>query len=147
MSTAEVTSVAYKKGNWLRYILWTLAVICVGLLTVVFVNMMKGSTSASAPVGYKFALVDNVTDGQTRTTYYIYDARVIVENANTEGDTTNREALVYDNIDTSSLAYDAENIPESEECESLDNCATNRKLISSVKKLISHQASREYTGY
>ena len=78
---AELTSVAYKKGNWMRYTLWATAALCIAILFSTFFNMMNGEISAAVPAGYRFSVVDNYTEGSNlRTTYYIYDNHIIVSN-------------------------------------------------------------------
>ena len=46
MSAAELSNVAYKKGNWMRYALWALAAICIIALTIAFVNVMNEAASS-----------------------------------------------------------------------------------------------------
>ena len=141
---AQINNVAYKKGNWMRYLLWGLAAICIGLLIYTFTTTMNSTFSASIPSGYRFAVSDQYAEGSSlRTTYYIYDDKVLVENENYTEDSANRSVFIYDNVDTSSLSYDANETAEI--CE-LGTCRTYTKVLSSVKKLLSGKASREYIG-
>ena len=77
---ANISNVAYKKGNWMRYTLWALGIVCIGVLIYTFVFTMSGEVSASVPEGYKFSVTDNYANGsKTRTTYYVYDDRILAE--------------------------------------------------------------------
>ena len=144
MSGAELTSVAYKKGNWMRYTLWATAAICIAILFSTFFNMMNGEISAAVPTGYKFAVTDNYNEGShLRTTYYVYDNHIIVEDESFEADTVNRTVMVYDGISTTSLSLDTEDITEV--CE-LGSCHQAPKVLSVVKQLISRRPGREYIG-
>ena len=142
--TAKLTSVAYKKGNWMRYILWGLGAICITILFSTFFNMMNGDISAAVPEGYKFAVTDNYTEGSNvRTTYYIYSNKIVVEDESFAPDTVNRTVMVYDGINTASLSLDSEDTTEL--CE-LGSCHEAPKVLSVVKQLVSRQPGREYIG-
>lgn len=143
--SGEVSSVAYKKGNWMRYTIWGLGVICIGLLIYTFVQMMEGNVSASVPEGYKFAVTNNYNEGsKIRTTYYVYDDRILVESESFEDDKNNRALMMYDGIDTSGLALNTEDTAEI--CE-LGSCRSYPKVLSSIKKMISGKVGREYIGF
>ena len=80
MSEKDLTAVAYKKGNWMRYTLWALAAVCIGVLFMTFFNTLNGEVSASVPDGYRFSVTDNYNEGsKVRTTYYVYDDKIFVE--------------------------------------------------------------------
>lgn len=141
---ATLTSVAYKKGNWMRYTLWGTAAICITVLFSTFFNMMNGEISAAVPEGYKFAVTDNYTEGSNvRTTYYIYNNKILVEDESFEPGAVNRTVMIYDDINTASLNLDAEDIADI--CE-LGSCHQAPKVLSVVKQLIARRPGREYIG-
>ena len=141
---AKLSNVAYKKGNWMRYSLWALAAICIGILIYTFVAMMSGSVSASVPEGYKFTVTDNYTEGShIRTNYYVYDDKILVEDESITDDGVNRSVFIYDNINTTSLQYDEDTI---ELCE-LGSCSQKPKILATIKTLISRKIGREYIGF
>ena len=141
---AELTSVAYKKGNWMRYTLWGLGAVCIAVLFSAFFNMMNGEISAAVPEGYKFAITDNYTENSSvRTTYYIYNNKILVEDESFEPGTVNRTVMVYDGINTASLTLDTEDTAEL--CE-LGSCHEAPKVLSVVKQLVARQPGREYIG-
>lgn len=141
---AELTSVAYKKGNWMRYTLWAVAAICIAILFSTFFSMMNGEISAAVPAGYKFSVVDNYTDGSNlRTTYYVYDDHIIVEDESFKADAVNRTVMIYDGISTTSLTLN--NDDTTEICE-LGTCHSVPKVLFVVKQLISRRPGREYLG-
>ena len=141
---AELTSVAYKKGNWMRYCLWGLAAVCIAILFITFFDMMSGNISAAVPSGYKFSVTDNYTDGSNmRTTYYVYNNKILVEDENFTAGSVDRVVKVYDGINTVPLSLDADDTIEI--CE-LGSCHQVPKVLSVVKQLISHQTGREYIG-
>ena len=140
---AKLSNVAYKKGNWMRYSLWGLAALCIGVLIYSFVTMMNGDVSASVPEGYKFSVTDNYVEGSNvRTRYYVYDDEILVEDESIVGDNLNRTVLIYDNINTTSLEYDEDTI---ELCE-LGACQEKPKILATIKSLISRKIGREYIG-
>lgn len=140
---AKLSNVAYKKGNWMRYSLWALAAICIGVLVYSFITMMNGEVSASVPEGYKFSVTDNyVEGGNIRTRYYVYDDKILVEDESIVGDNLNRSVLIYDGFNTSSLQYDEETI---ELCE-LGSCSEKPRILTTIKSLISRKIGREYIG-
>lgn len=144
MSTNKLTSVAYKKGNWMRYTLWGFAAVCIGVLMYTFVNTMNGEVSAAVPEGYRFSVTDNYTEGSNiRTRYYVYDDKILVEDESFNDDAVNRVVLIYDNISTASLKYDDDTI---ELCE-LGACLEKPKILAVIKKLISRKIGREYIGF
>lgn len=141
---AELTSVAYKKGNWMRYTLWGAAAVCIVLLFSTFFNMMNGEISAAVPPGYKFAVTDNYNEGSNiRTTYYVYNDRIFVEDESFESTSVNRTVMVYDGVNTNSLELDGEDTIDI--CE-LGACHQVPKVLSVIKQLISRRPGREYLG-
>lgn len=141
---AKLTSVAYKKGNWMRYTLWGTAAICIIILFSTFFNMMNGEISAAVPEGYKFAVTDNYNEGSNiRTTYYIYNNKIVVEDESFTPDTVNRIVMIYDDVNTTLLRLDSEDTTEI--CE-LGACHQVPKVLSVVKQLISRRSGREYIG-
>ena len=141
---AELTSVAYKKGNWMRYTLWGAAAVCIVVLFSTFFNMMNGEISAAVPPGYKFAVTDNYNEGSNiRTTYYVYNDRIFVEDESFESTSVNRTVMVYDGVNTNSLELDGEDTIDI--CE-LGTCRQVPKVLSVIKQLISRRPGREYLG-
>lgn len=144
MSLDQLSNVAYKKGNWMRYTLWGLATVCIIILFSVFINMMNGEISAAIPDGYRFSVTDNYSEGsKIRTTYYVYKDHVIVEDESFENGTVNRALLVYDDINASNLSFNADDTAEV--CE-LGACYERPKVLAVIKKLISRKVGREYIG-
>ena len=140
---AKLSNVAYKKGNWMRYSLWALAAICIGILIYSFITVMNGDVSASVPEGYRFSVTDNYIEGSNiRTRYYIYDDKILAEDESITDDGLNRSVLIYDGINTSTLRYDDDTI---EYCE-LGSCQEKPKILATIKSLISRKIGREYIG-
>ena len=127
----------------MRYSLWALAAICIGVLVYSFITMMNSEVSASVPEGYKFSVTDNYVEGSNiRTRYYVYDDKILVEDESIVGDNLNRNVLIYDGFNTSSLQYDEETI---ELCE-LGACSEKPRILATIKSLISRKIGREYIG-
>ena len=144
MGYRELSSVGYKKGSWMRYSLWALAGACIGILIFSFINMMNSEVSASIPSNYKFLVTDNYAVGsKIRTTYYVYDNHILVEDESFEKDATNRVVIIYDNINTEPLKYDEND--KTKICE-LGACYERPKVLAVIKKLISSKMGREYIG-
>ena len=140
---ANLSNVAYKKGNWMRYSLWALAALCIGVLIYSFVNMMNGEVSASVPEGDRFVVTDNYVEGSNiRTRYYVYDDKILVEDESTNDNVVSRTVMIYDSVSTSGLEYDEETL---ELCE-LGSCKEKPKILSTIKSLISRKIGREYIG-
>ena len=127
----------------MRYSLWALAAVCIGVLIYSFMTMMSGDVSASVPEGYRFSVTDNYIEGSNiRTRYYVYDDRILAEDESRTDEGINRSILIYDGINTASLAYDDETI---ELCE-LGACSEKPKILATIKSLISRKIGREYIG-
>lgn len=140
---ANLSNVAYKKGNWMRYTLWALAAICIGTLIYSFITMMTGDVSASVPEGYRFSVTDNYIEGSNiRTRYYVYDDKILVEDESRTDEGINRSVLIYDGINTTSLKYDDQT---TELCE-LGACSEKPRILATIKSLISRKIGREYIG-
>ena len=146
MSGAELTSVAYKKGNLLRYTLWGVAVIAITVLIVNILRIMNtDSTATPVPDGYRFAVNYNYAEcSKVKTTYYVYDNKVIVEDESFENNIKNRSLMVYEGITTSNLEYNEDETTTV--CE-LGACREQPKVLTTIKKLISRKVGREYLGY
>ncbi len=141
---ANISNVAYKKGNWMRYSLWALAAICIVTLIYTFISMINGEVSATVPEGYRFSVTDNYIEGSNiRTRYYVYDDKIIVEDESTVDSKVNRSLLIYDNVSTTGLQYDDDTI---ELCE-LGACREKPKVLVTIKRLISRKIGREYIGF
>lgn len=142
--TAGINSVAYKKGNWMRYLLWGLAAICVAVLITTFMSLMNGGVSATVPQDYKFAVADNYGEGvDMRTTYYVYDDHILVEDESFKNGEVNRTVMIYDGINVSGLKLDHED--KAEICE-LGTCKEHPKVLATIKSLLSRKVGREYIG-
>ena len=140
---ANITNVAYKKGNWMRYTLWGLAGVCIGILIYTFINTMNSSVSASVPEGYRFSVTDNYVEGSNiRTNYYVYDDHILVEDESVTDNTVNRSMMIYDDINTTSLKYDEGTM---QLCE-LGACREKPRILATIKALISRKIGREYIG-
>ena len=143
MSGAELTSVAYKKGNWMRYTLWALAALCIGILIYTFISTLNGDVSASVPEGYRFSVADNYIEGsKSRTTYYVYDDKILVEDESYNDGVVNRSVMIYDGFNTTALQYDTET---AEFCE-LGACREKPRILATIKNLLSRKIGREYIG-
>ena len=128
----------------MRYTLWALAAICIGILIYTFINTMNEDVSASVPEGYRFSVTDNYTEGsKIRTIYYVYDNKILAEDESVDDNTVNRSILVYDDINTTTLNYDDETI---ELCE-LGACLEKPRILATIKSLISRKIGREYIGF
>ena len=144
MSLDRLSNVAYKKGNWMRYTLWGLAAICIITLIFTFFDAMSGNVSAAVPDGYRFSVADNYAEGSdSRTTYYVYNDRILVEDEGFRSDRVDRTLMVYDGISTSTLELDLSDTIEI--CE-FGACREHPKVLAVIKKLISRKAGREYIG-
>ncbi|MBR3246505.1 hypothetical protein IKF87_01325 [Candidatus Saccharibacteria bacterium] len=140
---ANLTNVAYKKGNWMRYSLWILAAICIGVLIYTFINTVNGEVSANVPEGYRFVVTDNYIEGSgLRTRYYVYDNKILVEDESANDNIVSRTVMIYDGINTAPLNYDEETV---ELCE-LGACKEKPKILATIKTLISRKIGREYIG-
>lgn len=128
----------------MRYTLWGLAVVCIVMLFHFFVNTVSGEISAAVPKGYKFSVTDNYGEGSDiRTTYYVYDDYILVEDESFEKNGVNRAVRIYDNINTSTLSYDQSDTTEI--CE-LGTCYEKPKILATIKKLLARKVGREYIG-
>lgn len=142
---SKVSSVAYKKGNWMRYTLWGLAAVCIGMLLHAFLTAMNGEISAPVPDDYRFAITNNYAEGsKVRTTYYVYDDKILVVDESFDDDGVNRAVMIYDGISTSSLYLDTEDTTEI--CE-LGSCGAYPKVMATIKRLLSNRIGREYIRF
>ncbi|MBR5647562.1 hypothetical protein IKW73_01280 [Candidatus Saccharibacteria bacterium] len=145
MSGPELTSVAYKKGNWMRYSLWAIAGISIAVLIGNILGIMNSTGASAVPEGYKFSITDRYNDSSNvKTIYYVYDDKIIAEDESFDDDGVNRVLILYDGISTSSLKYDGDDTTEL--CE-LGACKEQPKVLAVIKRLISRKVGREYIGY
>ena len=141
---AKLSSVAYKKGNWMRYTLWGVAALCISVLFFTFFSTITNEISAAVPEGYKFSVTDHYNEGSNiRTTYYIYENKIFVEDESFESDSVNRATLIYDGVNTHDLILDENDTAEL--CE-LGVCHSAPKVLITIKKLIANKPGREYIG-
>lgn len=142
---AKLSNVAYKKGSWMRYTLWGIGTICIAVLLYNFIHIMNGKdATASVPEGYRFSVTDDYADNSTiRTTYYVYDDKILVSDESINDGNINRSVLVYDGIATASLNYDNDDTIEI--CE-LGACSERPKILAVIKRLVSRKIGREYLG-
>lgn len=141
---SQISNVAYKKGNWMRYTLWFLAAVCIGILIQTFITTINGEVSASVPDNYRFSITDNYAEGShLRTSYYVYDDKILVVDEGFQNDEVNRSVMIYDGINTQSLYLDSEDTTEI--CE-LGSCGVYPKVLLTIKSLLSRRTGREYIG-
>lgn len=139
---SNLSNVAYKKGNVLRYTLWGLAAVCIVVLIYTFITTMNSEVSASVPDGYRFS-VSSDYGTKVRTTYYIYDDKILVEEEGFKSDSVDRTVMVYDNINTSSLSMERDDTIEV--CE-YGSCNQVPKVLAVIKQILSRRVGREYIG-
>lgn len=145
MSGGELSSVSYKKGNYMRYTLWSLAAICIGLLIYTFITTLNSDISANIPEGYRFSVTENyANDPNIRTSYYVYEDRILVEKESYDDHGLNRSLVMYDGVDTKNLSYDSSQ--DAEDCDETNSCKARTKALTSIRKLISRKTGREYVG-
>lgn len=114
------------------------------MLISTFLNILNGEISAAVPEGYRFSVTNNYTEGSNlRTTYYVYDDHIIVEDESFEASAVNRSVLVYDGVNTSTLSLDKDDTVEI--CE-YGACYAQPKVLSVIKKLLARKVGREYIG-
>ena len=141
---AKLSNVAYKKGDWMRYTLWFLAAVCIGILIHTFITTMNGEVSASVPDDYRFAIVNNYAEGsKIRTSYYVYDDKILVVDESFDDNGVNRSVMIYDNVNTDTLYLDSDDTTEI--CE-LGSCGAYPKVLATIKSLLSRKVGREYIG-
>ena len=107
--SGELSSVAYKKESWKRYVLWEIVATLLIMTAIVWVRSIKQEFDSGMPEGYRFMVADERSEEKgVKTVYYVYDNKIIVEQAGLgEGD-EKKPTLIYDGIDTSTLEYDEE---------------------------------------
>lgn len=140
---ANLTNVAYKKGNLMRYTLWGLAAVCIGILIYTFTTTMNSEVSASVPDGYKFS-VSSDYNTRVRTTYYVYDDKILVEDEGFNDDSVDRVVMIYDGVNTDSLKLDPEDTIQV--CK-YGTCSQVPKVFAVIKQLLSRKIGREYIGF
>ncbi len=129
----------------MRYSLWALGFVCVFAAVINFMGAVSLETSAAVPEGYRFAVTNNYNEGsKIRTTYYVYEDHIIVEDESFVDGTVNRTLVVYDGVDTRTLDYDPKDVTEI--CE-LGACYEKPKVLAVIKRVLSHKAGREYIGF
>ncbi len=108
-------------------------------------SMMSEEISAAVPEDYRFSVTDNYTEGsKLRTTYYVYDNKILVVDESFDDSSANRSVMIYEGINTSALKYDENDTTEI--CE-LGACYDRPKVLAVVKNLISRKIGREYIGF
>lgn len=142
MSNPEITSVAYKKGNWVRYGLWAIVAALLVASGVITAQILKEQFSSDVPKDYKFLVADEQTEAKgIHTTYYVYDNSIIVKQEKLDSEPPEKTLVIYNDIDTSSLVLNTEETTNV--CDS-DACYHIPKVVASIKKIIANRASREY---
>ena len=141
--SAELTSVAYKKGNLMRYSIWAVAIICLVLGGVLSAQMLNAEFSPDVPENYNFAVSDPQTESSgIRTTYYVYNKSIIVKQENIKKGSDEHSTVIYNGIDTSALILDTRdttNVCDEKACYNIP------KVVDAIKKSIHGKAAREYT--
>ena len=120
----------------MRYSLWALAAICIGVLIYTFITTMNGEVSATVPKDYRFAVTNNYSEGsKIRTTYYVYDDKILVEDESFEKSEVDRSVMIYDGINTTSLKYDPSDIREAQRkpYNAVEDVETLNALLSQLK--------------
>ena len=140
---ANLSSVTYKKGNWMRFTLWGIGAICVGVLLYNFFHIMNNKdAAASVPEGYRFSVTDEYIEGsKIRTIYYVYEDKILVADESREDGSINRSVMIYDDINTVSLALDESDTTEV--CE-LGACYEKPKVLAVIKNILARKIGREY---
>ena len=139
---SKLSNVAYKKGNLMRYTLWGLASVCIAILIYTFISMMNSEVSASVPEGYKFSVTSDYHT-RVRTTYYVYNDKILVEDEGFNEDSVDRSVMIYEGINTDSLKLDTEDTIDV--CE-YGTCSNVPKVLAVIKQLLSRKIGREYIG-
>lgn len=110
-----------------------------------FISTMNGGISAHIPEGYRFAITENYDENSNiRTSYYVYDDRVLIEKESYDNNGLNRAMIMYEGIDTKKISFDPDS--DAEDCEETNTCKARTKTISAIRKLISHANGREFVG-
>lgn len=126
----------------MRYTLWGLAATCIAILIYIFISMINSEVSATVPEGYKFSVASNYHT-KVRTTYYVYDDKILVEDEGFNEESVNRSVMIYEGINTAPLELDAEDTTEI--CE-YGTCTNVPKVLAVIKQLLSRRIGREYIG-
>ena len=74
--------------------------------------------------------------------HLVFYSDILVEDESVIDNTVNRSVMIYDDINTTSLKYDAETM---ELCE-LGACSEKPRILATIKALISRKIGREYIG-
>ena len=141
-NTKQQTSAFLRKDGWVRYVMWGLAVLMVGLGVFVVIKIMNNKVSLAVPGGYRFVVADS--NGTDETTYYVYDDKIITDTVRTvEGMVVKTTTMVYDSVDTSRVVYNEEDATIV--C-MVSECKNKKKPLAVAKDIISHNAGREFIG-
>ncbi|MBR3256139.1 hypothetical protein IKG10_00480 [Candidatus Saccharibacteria bacterium] len=119
-----------------------MASLCIAILIYTFINVMNTEVSANVPDGYKFS-VSNDYHTRVRTTYYVYEDKILVEDEGFNDDSVDRTVKIYDDINTDLLQLDVEDTIEI--CE-YGSCSQVPKVLVTIKQLLSRKVGREYIG-
>lgn len=140
-----IDSVTYKKGSKTRLIVWGMVAVLVGISIMTFVSLVDHEVSAAVPEGYRFVVVDNyASGGKVRTTYYVYDGKILVEDESRTNDKIDRTVMVYDDVNTQDLKINQED--QMEICE-LGSCSSQPKILATIKRLLQHRIGRQYIKF
>lgn len=141
--SGELSSVAYKKESWKRYVLWEIVATLLIMTAIVWVRSIKQELDSDMPEGYRFMVADERSEEKgVKTVYYVYDNKIIVERAGLgEGD-EKKPTLIYDGIDTSTLEYDEDDLEKS--C-TFKKCYKIPKVVNMIEQVLANKIGREYS--
>ena len=140
--SGELSSVAYKKESWKRYILWEIVATLLIVSAIIWIRSIKQEFSSEMPEGYRFAVMDERSEEKgLMTTYYVYDNKIIMKQVGLSEGVEEKPAMIYDGIDTSSLEY---NERELEKTCTHKKCYKIPKVVNAIERVLVNKVGREY---
>lgn len=142
MNNLNVIESVNRQNKIIHYVLWVVTIILAIMAAGFFVRILNEQVWQTVPSGYKFAVSDHSTkDVGKWTTYYVYDHQIIVYKEFPDKDSNTSPATIYDNVDTSSLILEEDNLAKS--CDA-DACYNYPKVVDDIKTLIANKINREF---